>query len=49
MLVANTNHLIYRMLGELGIESTLLPMSLTSDRLIAMGIDGLVIGGGPFP
>jgi GMP synthase (glutamine-hydrolysing) len=41
------NHLIYRMLSELGVESALLPMSLTPDHLITIGIDGLVIGGGP--
>lgn len=41
------NHLISRMLIELGAKSRLISMNLTHKNLIGMGADGLVIGGGP--
>src|SRR5881409_1014460 len=41
------NHLIYRTLQDLGVESRLLPASTTTSELEKMGADGLVMGGGP--
>src|SRR5215467_8181699 len=41
------NHLISRTLQDLGVVSRLLPASTTVEELEKMGIDGLVMGGGP--
>lgn len=41
------NHLITRALIELGVESKLVPMSITAMQLEEMGADGFVTGGGP--
>ncbi len=41
------NHLIVRMLTELGAKSKLVPASTTLEELQSMGIDGLAMGGGP--
>ena len=41
------NHLILRMLTELGAESALVPLSVSIDKLEKIGFNGLVSGGGP--
>ena len=41
------NHLIARTLQDLGVESRLLPASTTPEQLSAIGVDALVMGGGP--
>ncbi len=41
------NHLITRMLAELGVNTVLVPMSISEKELIGVGADGLVLGGGP--
>ena len=41
------NHLIVRNLKELGVESKLLPPSVSIDQLEALHPDALVMGGGP--
>jgi GMP synthase (glutamine-hydrolysing) len=41
------NHLIVRNLKELGVESKLLPPSVSLEQLEAMNSDALVMGGGP--
>lgn len=41
------NHLITRALQELGIESELIPMSITMKEVKEMNVDGLAMGGGP--
>lgn len=41
------NHLIVRNLRELGVESKLLPPSVSIDQLEALHPDALVMGGGP--
>lgn len=41
------NHLIVRMLTELGTESSLVPLSMSIDELEEIGYNGLVAGGGP--
>ncbi len=41
------NHLIMRMLTELGAKSKLVPASTTLEQLNEMGIGGLAMGGGP--
>ena len=42
------NHLIKRRLEELNVRSKLLRPTMTSQELIEEGIDGLVLGGGPY-
>ena len=41
------NHLITRALEELGVESKLVPLSITLKELKEMDADGLAMGGGP--
>jgi GMP synthase (glutamine-hydrolysing) len=41
------NHLITRVLSEIGAESKLVPISITKNELIKMNARGLVMGGGP--
>jgi len=41
------NHLIVRMLTELGAESSLVPLSISMDELEEIGFNGVVAGGGP--
>jgi len=41
------NHLIVRMLTELGAESSLVPLSVSIGELEEIGFSGLVAGGGP--
>src|SRR5207245_9566900 len=41
------NHLIVRNLKELGVESKLLPPSVSLEQLESMNPDALVMGGGP--
>jgi GMP synthase (glutamine-hydrolysing) len=41
------NHLITRILNEIGVKSELVPISITKEELEKMGADGLVMGGGP--
>jgi GMP synthase (glutamine-hydrolysing) len=41
------NHMITRCLQELGVESELVPLSITVEELNDMGTDGFVMGGGP--
>jgi GMP synthase (glutamine-hydrolysing) len=41
------NHLIVRNLKELGVDSKLLPPSVSLEQLESMSPDGLVMGGGP--
>ena len=41
------NHLIVRVLAELGTKSSLVPLSVTIDELEEIGYDALVAGGGP--
>ena len=41
------NHLITRVLTDLGVKSELVPMGITKDELEKMNIDGFVMGGGP--
>jgi len=41
------NHLIVRMLTELGAESSLVPLSVSISELEEIGFNGLVAGGGP--
>jgi GMP synthase (glutamine-hydrolysing) len=41
------NHMITRCLKELGVESGLVPLSITVEELTDMGTDGFVMGGGP--
>lgn len=41
------NHLITRILNELGVESKLIPVNITKDKLYEMKVDGIVMGGGP--
>jgi GMP synthase (glutamine-hydrolysing) len=41
------NHLITRVIHELGVESELVPLTITEEELNDMGADGLVMGGGP--
>lgn len=41
------NHLIVRMLSELGAKSSLVPLSVTIGQLQEIGYDALVAGGGP--
>ncbi|HEX9240216.1 MAG TPA: GMP synthase subunit A [Candidatus Bathyarchaeia archaeon] len=41
------NHLIARRLQELGVDSRLMPPSTPLEKFEAMGVDALVMGGGP--
>ena len=41
------NHLIYRILTELGVDSEIIGLDTTVEKLNKMGADGLVMGGGP--
>lgn len=41
------NHLINRMLTELGVNTALVPISISLKELVGMSVDGLVLGGGP--
>ncbi len=41
------NHLIYRILTELGAESEIMPIETGTEKLEKMGADGLLMGGGP--
>lgn len=41
------NHLIYRILTELGADSELIGLETSAKKLEDMGADGLVMGGGP--
>ncbi len=41
------NHLIFRIITELGSESEILSLDTTKEHLDNLGADGLVMGGGP--
>jgi len=41
------NHLISRILSEIGVESPIIPMSVTLREIEEMSVDGSVFGGGP--
>ncbi|MBS7658394.1 MAG: GMP synthase subunit A [Candidatus Bathyarchaeia archaeon] len=41
------NHLISRVLSELNVENQIIPLPISLNQIIELGIDGLVFGGGP--